>query len=1447
MPQDALDLFERSLSAKPPAPAVDAQAGAMDAFELSLTPKPPIPALAPAPPLALPPAPVALAPAQPQPMQARLIPPQIAPDTASQFPAMAKDVFEATQAIVRGVPAFLAGMGTQVVAGLGEAWKSYQEKGPLSFSGMDLIKALGAPKAVESGQEVSEQLSYQPPEGGAKVAEAVMLPLTALDKGLQLLAKASTPDPQMQEALLFLGRAALLKGFPEATKYVKGKVGALLGEGRVDPIQMPELTALVKKDVEAAKITEGLLPGGLINVNEIQSSRGKGGFPGDPNWSSRVAGRRDYDAKIGSYEAARPNQRHYRPAPGGLRNNDLGRLEEPAPTPPIDPRAQAEALQAKVTPVGTGKEATGLSAIESKMGVAMREGQRPGTPPQFTQAEGLRDMDLVYMNDSPIGAVEQGQGQAVVGQLQSSHPNNTFAIHEKSLKSLESDPVETIMERAGRNASAEAKMRKKMGSTSEIFGDPEAAHEAAIKAAREAESAAKGEGSAVDKVVADLEKEIPTNEPAVGLSIKQVSAPPKAMEPFKFDDPDIESRFTAAKGVRPEGIAEKVSSALTHIKNLATRTYEDLPAGAEFAETKQALKNLEKQKMVSLTTALKTLRGITVKSNQATHDLFTRKVILDDLAQEAKAGRDIPFGFDKDTLAKEVGRVDAAMANSPEATAALGKRRAVWDAIKKDYVKAAEDVGFPVADRLRKDDYYHHMVLDYAEVKGIVEGGRQLKTPTHRGFLRRRMGSELDINTDYLEAETEVMSQMLYDIERNKTIKKIGDVYNTATQVRAEAKAAGLEDWHDAIPDGEVTWQPREGNSLFAAWTIPERIVDDLLAGNDIDLAKLAERYEKATEAGKQGNVMALGAKRPEWVVPEALAKTLDNLTQKRPLGPVAKLVKATQTGWKVWTLISPRRVVKYNLRNMTGDADAAFVGNPEGFAKVPQAVKELYDVLILNKPMPGKMADWFKRGGMESTLQAQELGDIKNLSAFKNLYEKSAGVASLPKQFWQKYWGAARLGTDFREAILRYSNYLDYFDQVTKDPAGRPKNFGASLREEIMALADPKDRAFRLSNELLGSYDEISVLGQRLREYVYPFWSWKELNFKRYMRFARNAWVDGKTAGTMFRAVASRGPVHAYRIARFSVKATAFWAMLQAWNNLKYPDLEDKLPDDIKNRPHLVLGQGPDGKTKYFSQLGALGDFLQWFGLDAAPGLVSDFIHNKKSLKEIATSMAESPVNQIINGLSPLYKTPVELMLRKEFFPNAMNPRVMRDRGLYLSKILGLENEYAALAGLPSRGYEKSVSKLLYYESDPEEAAYYTMYNRKAEFLKKLGKLGGETSITPQGVALYYMRLARRLGDDKAEKKYFEEYASHHRLIGKMEGKTDEEILQTIKQGIRASMKGMHPLSGLNNQERILLMESFELSERDILARAVKYYNDVIVGGVNLTGEDLDSNEEKK
>lgn len=1029
---------------------------------------------------------------------------------------------------------------------------------------------------------------------------------------------------------------------------------------------------------------------------------------------------------------------------------------------------------------------------------------------------------------------------------------------------------------------------------------------------------------------------------------------------YRVGSLETQERMAAARGLQRPSALSKLGEWAERFKNQLLREWEFLPKTAEYAELRFALTELGKQRGVASYKAIEALDNITDALDAGQYELFTLKVILDDLVNEADQGRDLAFDFnvipgDASNVYDAAAQIDAEVVGDPRVQEAVAHRARIWADLKADYIQAMRAAGSNVEGKFQNDAYYRHQVLKYAQLKSSrLAGTKGLHAPTGRGFLRKRGGSDMDINADYLEAEYEVMAQMIYDVKRAEVIKTVDRQHNVRRRLKEQArqhndtqimrvfqamaqrmnaqqgsqslganlgmapltadslyrqmlnktqamgfsklnalaKAGELPDngqwddlidalatgnradtgqilayaswvlnqhdgtpaamaarmifkgireksefiettlrklgtfktWEDFIPEGYSTWQPQEGNVFFLADTIPARAAQAILDGTLAQIGLTQEDIRKA---------FVVGGRRREFVLPDEVIAQMDDMVAQKP-GFLNKIIATPQRAWKVNILLNPRRLVKYNIRNMTGDADAVFVGNPGAFKKMPQAAKDLYlsmvgvkrdglRPVIRPEHLTGELREWFVRGGAGSTLSVQEMEEIGELRIFRHRFHPDdlnalEKLARLPARAWKAYWTAARVSTDFRESLLRYAAYLDYLGQAQRNPGGRPDNFGASRREEVMALKDVRDRAFKLSNDLLGAYDEVGVVGQALRRYLMPFWSWNEVNARRYKRLAANAWEDGKTAqmvGRKLLGTTVKSPLLLARVGKFALKAAALAALFQTWNRLFFDDEEEDLPADVRERPHVIFGRDDEGKVIYFSRIGALGDFLEWFGLDAAPSLVDDLFAGKISLQEAAKEMALAPVEKVVQGISPIYKVPFELLMRRQLFPDMWRPRTIRDRGLYIASTLGLQEEYRAVADLPWKDYQDTVGDVFVYRADPLQSAYSATFEERQAWLKDQGKEREGFMLTPAGQALYNLRLAVRYEDDEAQKVYLRKY---------LEGGGD-------MQGLKQSFRMMHPLGTLSQENQQAFVAQLDGRARVDLAKAIQFYDQVLLG----------------
>jgi hypothetical protein len=620
--------------------------------------------------------------------------------------------------------------------------------------------------------------------------------------------------------------------------------------------------------------------------------------------------------------------------------------------------------------------------------------------------------------------------------------------------------------------------------------------------------------------------------------------------------------------------------------------------------------------------------------------------------------------------------------------------------------------------------------------------------------------------------------------------------------------------WRQLIPEGYAILPIQEGSMFYMAQSIPAEMAEELFSGALEELGVKKDDLKK---------VFAKGQPFKQLVIKQELVDTIRQMELKKDdrMAFLTVPVKA----WKQWTLLYIRKWFKYNARNITGDLDGVIAGNPTSIRKLGQSFKELYEHMVVGKPPAPMLKEFIDRGALKGTMTVQEMGDINKLKMFVDIMEQKGSIKQVPLKIWQSWWKFARISTDFREAILRYASFLDYIDQMNNN-RGIPKNFGASKRSEVMALHNTYDRAFKLQNDLLGAYDEISVMGQWLREHLLPFWSWNEVNFRRYTQLIRNAADDHEVASMIGRTVLGKvavAPLVAYRVGRLVIKVAALWGILIAWNALMFGDLEDDLPEEEQNRPHIIFGRDENGNVKYFSRLGAISDFLDWFGIDGGSmENVKAVLNGEKTIKEVALQMAKSPVNKLMSAVSPFYKTPMELVAGKKTYPDLFKPGNIPDNWLYLAQSVGLDQEYRAIKGLPMRkNYAATWDDVFAYRTDPQENAYYAILDLKSEFERKQGKAqwSGGGAKSEKSDALYWYKQAIRYKDSEAAKKYLLEYMEF--------GGTGD--------GLQQSLDSMYPLSGLKKEDQTKFLKTLDSEEKIKLKMAEQYYETIASGSLDL------------
>lgn len=1005
------------------------------------------------------------------------------------------------------------------------------------------------------------------------------------------------------------------------------------------------------------------------------------------------------------------------------------------------------------------------------------------------------------------------------------------------------------------------------------------------------------------------------------------SAPPGALTPASHEfEAATEARWQdARKGVGDgAGVVEKAREWWADLTNGFTRHWKDLPNEPRFSDIAQQFRKLEAAPDAAMEASVRQLKTIVGNMDKAEYDLFSRKVVLDDLSWDAGEGRDLPFNFTPSTLVDARRAVDQNVNLNPKLVAAVRARKAYNQQIADEMVAA----GVLTRDQIKNPAYFRHMVLDYVRHESAL-AKEQAKLPSSQRKIRspywaKRMGSTLDINANFLEAELDWLQKAQIDIATAKTIEWVkNSAHNTREDLRQKArdsnkqllaevfsrdpeaaqedalfrqgmghgfsivakaiesgdigdipahlmesaaavvskskegdspfgllawildndragsigaamvlKAAGMRKQlaHRLLGDkysdpnnitdlvsrfgpvGATAWQPIEGQHMFTAKTITQSSIDQMTVRiADKESAEL-DRAVMGSALGSIKDQLVVGGDRYTMVLPNEVAATLNEFGDRRGKGMIARVAAKTLGGWKVWQLINPRRFLKYNINNMSGDLDAVLAGNPGTLRKVSRAWTMLRDA------RKGKVdplyTEALERGVFGSGLTVQEIPDINRLSALRHLQDgPSARPDKLAIVAVAKVWHALSGSTQFRENLFRLAAYIDYHEKITNGQPMLKIGYGASVPNMVDAVSDSRDKAALLARDLIGDYGAISVWGSGIRQYAIPFWSWTEINTKRYWRLTSNVYSQSKarglaTGGLLGAGVAARVGVS------LAIRMGLVYGLLYAWNNLLWPDEEKKLGEQQRKQLHLILGEDSDGKVMTLRLQGALSDVFSEFGLPDAVAALKKYQDGQGSIGQVATSIMKAPANRLAGGLTPFAMEPLAYITGKELWPDAFNPRTIHDSWRHAAKTFSLENEYDQFADKPSRGYGRSWTESLIYRRDPAEMAYDDAKGIAYDWLARTKGQEGGGATSSRGEALRDYRMALRYGDASAADKALLHYAD----------------LGGTEKSLKQSTARQHPLGPIAKKDRAAFLDSLTDEQLQTFADAESFWKDIYV-----------------
>lgn len=933
-------------------------------------------------------------------------------------------------------------------------------------------------------------------------------------------------------------------------------------------------------------------------------------------------------------------------------------------------------------------------------------------------------------------------------------------------------------------------------------------------------------------------------------------------KPYVFANEATEKDIrTAQKGLQKEGFLKrtytKIEESIEGAKESISRHYKFIPHNdPEYAGVIVELRKIEDAHAVSEEESGEKVYNIVKEFNLIQQDDFNLKVVLDDALYNLDPNREepLPWNMTEPELIQAHADITARVNADPMVKNAIERRNNMI----KELGNALVEAGVLSKEQLTIKNYFRHQVLEYAYLQDSI---RKAKNQTGRskgkvkkpkpGYRFGRTENDMAYNLNYVQVEYDYMREALADVKIAKAIRNIDRMKNVVESHKQNiremngSKLDGLiangkinltaeelsqfesmkdsgatrsmdkflkeklgskyTEWDNArvIPEGYRLWSEEPGKLYFTGNSIGKRAIDILeeqAAKNYADIGLTAKQAQEVVDSLKKA-VMVAGEK-PRMLLPTGLADQLDQLSTRVDRTGIMKVIATGTRYWKIWTLFNPRGVVKYFWNNLSGDMDAAIAGNPRTLRKVIQASKELIDIFYNNATPKQTYIDAREHGVFAAGLSAQELPDINQLDKFRHLSGEKPSL-----NVFMRYWNSVKKFNIFRENIFRYATYLDLKERLDK---GEHVGYGASIPAMVDAQRNNIEKAALLAREIIGDYGNLSETGTQLRETIYPFFSWVEINLKRYARLTKNAYTEG--VGKGLKQTGAIGAVlgvktSAYLFTRIMIMT----GLLELWNNTFFGDEEDELPDDIKSRPHLIVGITDEGKTIVLPFPGAVSDVFSWFGFQDAAMVLDQVERGRATGEDVLKAIAKAPVNKFVGGITPVIKAPLEVGVGISLYPDFFNPRA-GDRGKIAMRLIAMEPEYDLLTGAPTKGWlTQSVEKANIAKiKDPNETAYYKIKNMVRDFRKQESEVEGfSTFSTPKSNLIRLYKTAIRLNDETALKEIRRQMREAKITSGEIE----------------KAIKRLHPLADLSKVQRPKFLRSLSSEERKLLTKAERYY----------------------
>lgn len=435
------------------------------------------------------------------------------------------------------------------------------------------------------------------------------------------------------------------------------------------------------------------------------------------------------------------------------------------------------------------------------------------------------------------------------------------------------------------------------------------------------------------------------------------------------------------------------------------------------------------------------------------------------------------------------------------------------------------------------------------------------------------------------------------------------------------------------------------------------------------------------------------------YMLDERIVNNLDQFLLIPNQSPLLRIGRGFTNWWKRITLDFAG--LPFHFTNFLGDTLALYRDDPFALVDVKNITKSAKMLLRDKSKLTKDEQDLLDLARDERIFQSGMTYGLLGRAFPKQPVPNRFTPVAVKWLYWTNPFNIMESVSTTRESLPRMVKFLRDVDQIHKNKLVRTKLFNDSQLQNMKnsGMTD-EEIAGIVNRDGFIDYGKLSPFARNeLSGFLFPFFTFYHQNFKNWAKYIVKKPGD------------------------FALKFGLPASLMMLWNNVKFKEVEENLPDYIRDVPHFITGwtneNGQPFVLKFNTPMTAAEQFV---ALNKVPRQLIDSTFGDKNWEETVSTQTmdtlKAPFKVGFNLLNPLLSTSYEVFANKDTFTGSnITPErlvgtdedIKRRAKFFVGNIFtpfGVYQQYDKSNLEPSEGFTEDAKGILYQQFlDPKRA----------------------------------------------------------------------------------------------------------------------------------------------